>query len=199
MQREEYAQYYVNKETAWWKRVFDVQRPYRWHVKSLNLGFVIDAGCGLGRNLAHLGGHGVGVDINEHMIETARTRGLTAFTPKGFENSEFNRPDCFDSLLCAHVLEHVSADVGFEFLSNYLKNVKPGGKVVLITPQEKGYACDPTHVRFVGYAELEEMGRRLGLKSLSTYSFPFPRFVGKVFPHNEFIYIGEKPKNSAAK
>ena len=43
-------------EGAWWKRLLDVQRPYRWHVRRLRLGFVLDVGCGLGRNLIHLEG-----------------------------------------------------------------------------------------------------------------------------------------------
>jgi hypothetical protein len=28
-----------------------------------------------------------------------------------------------------------------------------------------------------------------------SYSFPFPRFVGRLFLHNEFVAVGRKPHN----
>ncbi|MGH3982953.1 MAG: hypothetical protein ACRDST_09810 [Pseudonocardiaceae bacterium] len=66
---------------ARWKRLLDVQAPYRWNLRRL-LGErrVLDVSCGIGRNLAHLGAGSVGVDHNRHSVRTCRDRGLTAFT-----------------------------------------------------------------------------------------------------------------------
>ena len=93
-------------EQRWIRRVIDVQAPYRWNLRRLDLGFVLDVGCGLGRNLGHVDGHGIGVDHNPHSVEVVRSRGMTAFTPEEFLASKFAVPGRFDSLLSAHVLEH---------------------------------------------------------------------------------------------
>jgi SAM-dependent methyltransferase len=100
-----------------WKQRLDVQRPYRWNVRRLNLGRVLDVGCGIGRNLAHLDGNAVGIDHNPTSVAKARERGLTAFTPEEFRSSRYNRSGAFDSLLLAHVvdfaeLEKLSREVG---------------------------------------------------------------------------------------
>src|SRR3954452_12417168 len=96
-------------ESVWWKRLLDVERPYRWYLQRLQLGFTLDVGCGVGRNLINLDGNGVGVDHNQTSVAEARSRGLTAMTPDDFAASEYARPGRFDTLLLAHVVEHMSA------------------------------------------------------------------------------------------
>src|SRR5207302_10671432 len=99
-----YAARLVTLEAVWWKRLLDVQAPLRWNLRRLEPGFTLDIGCGIGRNLLHLSGHSVGIDINEHCVRTATARRLTAITPSGFRQSaEYNRPDRFDAILPAHV------------------------------------------------------------------------------------------------
>ena len=63
-------------ERAWWRRLFDVQAPYRWNLRRLELGFTLDVGCGIGRNLLHFEGRGVGIDHNPASVDVARSRGL---------------------------------------------------------------------------------------------------------------------------
>ena len=82
-----YAQRLKSKETIWWKRLLDRQAPYRWKLQNLNLGLVLDVGCGLGRNLANLNGHGVGVDHNESCVAEARRRGFIALSTSEFPQS----------------------------------------------------------------------------------------------------------------
>src|SRR4029078_13312599 len=80
-------------ESVWWKRLLDVQRPYRWNLQRLQLGFTLDLGGGLGRTLVTLEGNGVGVDHNEASVAVATGRGLVAFTPEAFGASEYARAD----------------------------------------------------------------------------------------------------------
>jgi 2-polyprenyl-3-methyl-5-hydroxy-6-metoxy-1,4-benzoquinol methylase len=188
-----YADRLKKKETIWWKRLMDRQAPYRWKLQSLDLGFVLDVGCGLGRNLDNLGGHGVGVDHNEECVAEARRRGFVAFTASEFEKSEFAVSKRFDSLLLSHVLEHLTGDEGRQIITEYLRYIRrPGGKVVLITPQEVGYRSDPTHKTYLGLSDLARIANEAGLQVVHTASFPFPPWVGRyLFPYNENVLVSQ--------
>lgn len=187
-----YTRRLVEKETSWWKAILDVQRPYRWNLKRLNLGHVLEVGCGNGRNLKNLDGNAVGVDHNENSVATAKQRGYEAYTAGDF-CSKFKVGDrIFDSLLFAHVVEHMTPLQAELLIKEYLPYVRKGGKVVLITPQEAGYKSDPTHVAFCDLSTLSTIGKNLGLLELSIFSFPFPRIFGRWFKYNEFVYVGLK-------
>jgi 2-polyprenyl-3-methyl-5-hydroxy-6-metoxy-1,4-benzoquinol methylase len=133
------------------------------------------------------------VDPNPTSVAVARERGLEALTGAEFARSPHARPGAFDALLCAHVLEHMELAQAVALVGEYLPFVRPGGKVVLITPQEAGFASDPTHVAFTGPAELARVLAGNGLVPERSYSFPFPRMAGRVFPHNEFIVVARVP------
>lgn len=187
-----YAERLANLSGARWKRWLDVQAPYRWNLGRLGLGFTLDLGCGIGRNLDHLGGHGIGLDHNESAVAAARSRGLEAYTPEEFVGSGQAREARFDSLLCAHVLEHMRFEEAVELVGGHLHFVRPGGRVVLITPQEAGFRSDATHVEYMDFARLHGLLAAHGLEQERSYSFPFPRVAGRVFPHNEFVVVGRR-------
>jgi SAM-dependent methyltransferase len=187
-----YTNLLLMKESPRWKRIFDAQAPYRWHLRRLNLGFTLDIGCGLGRNLINLMGNGAGIDHNPHSVEIAKSRGLLAFTPAEFQESQFNNPDRFDSILLSHVAEHLGDGEAVSLLNAHLSVLKPGGRVVLICPQEFGYRSDPTHVQFVDFVKLRAIATQAGLIHLREYSYPFPRLFGHLFKHNEFVSICRK-------
>jgi SAM-dependent methyltransferase len=187
-----YAERLEARGGARWKRWLDVQAPYRWHLRSLGLGRVLDVGCGVGRNLLHLGGRGVGVDPNSRAVERARERGLVAYTPEAFASSTDAAPGAFDALLCAHVVEHMTFAEAARLLGGYLPYLRPGGRVVLITPQEAGFRSDPTHVEPFDFARLAALVAELGLAAERSYSFPLPRPAGRLFPHNEFVALARK-------
>ncbi len=189
---EPYAHRLQALERRWLARTFDVQRLYRRNIERLRLGFVLDVGCGLGRNLRHAGGTGVGIDIDDAAVATTRARGLTAFTPAGFSASEYARPEGFDSLLMAHVLEHLSPKEGQELLRQYLPFLRANGQLVLICPQEAGFRSDPTHVSFLGGQDLASLADRCEVSVVSVRSHPFPRPVGHIFPHNETVLVARK-------
>jgi SAM-dependent methyltransferase len=187
----EYSERLRALESVWWKKLLDVQRPYRWHVRGLDLGFVLDVGCGIGRNLTHLKGNGVGVDLDPSSVQACRERGLTAFTAEDFSKSPFAVAGRFDALLCAHVLEHMVRQDAVNLLKANLPYVKKAGKLVLITPQEAGFASDHTHVSFCGTDELRGIAQEAGIEPMRTYSFPLPRAAGRFFKYNEFVFVGK--------
>lgn len=180
------------KQSVWWKKLFDVQRPYRWNLRRLKPGFVLDIGCGLGRNLLHLKGNGVGVDHNPSSIEYARALGLMVFVTEEFQTSEFFVPERFDSILISHVAEHMTEDDVITMIKTHSFLLRKNGKVILITPQESGYRSDKTHVQFMNFGTLRNIVGKAGLTFTKKYSFPFPRAAGKVFKYNEFICVAEK-------
>ncbi|HKP13731.1 MAG TPA: class I SAM-dependent methyltransferase [Blastocatellia bacterium] len=187
-----YAARLATRGSAWWKRWLDVQAPYRWNLRRLQPGFTLDIGCGIGRNLLHLAGDGVGVDHNPHSVEMARARGLQAFTPAEFEASPFNAAGRFDSLLLSHVVEHMTEPEAIRLLESYLHALRAGGQVIQITPQESGYRTDPTHVEFMDFAALNRIACAVKIKPVKQFSFPFPRSFGRLFRYNEFVHVSLK-------
>jgi SAM-dependent methyltransferase len=190
---EEYAERLLRLQTAGWKRWLDVQAVFRWNLQRLVPGFTLEVGCGIGRNLANLSGRGVGVDTNEHCVRMARARGFAAFTPEDFRCSVYSQPRRFDALLLSHVAEHMTEDQVIVLLEEYRAFIRPAGLMILETPQEAGFRSDPTHVEWMDFERLHRIERRLGFQSERAYSYPFPRWAGRVFRYNEFVAVSRKP------
>jgi predicted SAM-dependent methyltransferase len=110
-----------------------------------------------------------------------------------FANTAVSAPESYDSILAAHLMEHLSPEEGRTIIGSYLPMLKHGGRVVFICPQERGYASDPTHVLFADFTVLEKLSNDLGLVVEKEQSFPFPRWAGKPFIYNEFHLIAVKP------
>jgi 2-polyprenyl-3-methyl-5-hydroxy-6-metoxy-1,4-benzoquinol methylase len=189
----EYANRLTTLESAWWKRLLHVQAPYRWNLRRQSLGVTLDVGCGVGRNLASLDPGSVGVDHNEESVRIARSRGHLALTVDQFLAGEHARPDFYDAILLAHVVEHMSADAATELLDLYLPFLRPGGKVFVICPQESGFASDDTHVTFTTGVDLMRLASDAGLVPDEWRSFPLPRWAGRMFRYNEFNVLATKP------
>ena len=178
--------------SARWKQLLNVQAPYRWNLRRLELGRTLDIGCGIGRNLANLA-DGVGVDHNPDSVGQARQSGLTAWTTAEWPRCEDAELQSFDTMLVAHVLEHMSTEQAGELLSDYVKYLRRQAKLVLICPQEAGFRSDDTHVRFLTGADLAELADQLGFQVTRNYSFPLPRFTGRAFRYNEFVVVAQRP------
>jgi 2-polyprenyl-3-methyl-5-hydroxy-6-metoxy-1,4-benzoquinol methylase len=188
-----YAEERLGAESVWWKRLFDVQRPYRSHLRRLELGLVLEIGCGIGRNLDHLRGSSVGVDHNRRAVEIAQERGLIAYTPEELRESIWATAGRFDSLLFSHVLEHMSAAQASALVREYVDLLRSGGRAVVMTPQEAGFRSDPTHVEYMDFEKVDAVMREADLRVERRYSFPLPRLAGAVFKYNEFVTIARKP------
>jgi len=189
---QDYAERLTRLQGRRWKKLLHVQAPWHANIAVMRLGRCLDVGCGNGRNLGHLPKGSVGVDHNAFSIRTARQAGCEAYTvDEFFADPALAAPGSFDSILAAHLVEHLLPAQAREIMASYLPMVRPGGRVVFITPQERGYASDATHVAFADFAALRELSDDLGLRVLSSHSFPFPRRAGKLFIYNEFHVIAE--------
>jgi len=156
---------------------------------------VLEVGCGIGRNLKSLktiGVDAVGVDHNVHSVKEANLRGFNALTIDEFNSVYAQQMEVFDSLLVAHVLEHMTKKAAVSLITDYLPLLKKQGRIIIITPQEKGFSSDPTHIEFMDFEKIETILAPLKLEISQKYSFPFPRSFGKLFTHNEFVVVAVK-------
>ncbi len=188
-----YADRLAKLQLRTWKARLRFGDPWGWNLRRLHPGFTLDVGCGVGRTLAHNKGNGVGVDHNAEAVAICRARGLRAFTPDQFEASEWAKPERFDSLLFAHVLEHIEPAGATALVARYLPYLRPGGQVIAITPQERGQASDATHVAFVDFDAAAEILSQAGLAVTRQRNFPLPRWFGRRFIYNEFVTVARHP------
>ena len=189
---ESYARRLERAQRVWWKRVLPVQLPYRWNLRRQQLGRTLDVGCGLGRNLTYLPAGSLGVDHNARAVDIARSRGLDAVTVEEFELTAGEQRGRFESILLAHIIEHLPPEDADALVASYLPYLRPGGKVFFVCPQERGYGSDPTHVWFAQAHDLEALCHRVGLQPVKSFSFPFPRSLGKAFIYNETCVLATR-------
>lgn len=189
---KEYTDLLVKEQLVWWKRLINVQAPYCWNIRRMDLGYTLDIGCGIGRNLSHLKNCSVGIDCNPYSVNVARQRGFAAFTNAEFDVSRYNAEDKFDSILFAHVAEHIGVEESVKLLKKYIMLLKPGGRLVVIVPQEAGYKHGPTHIEFIDFIKIRRIVEELNLIIVKEYSFPMPRIFGRIFTGNEFVSVSRK-------
>ena len=189
----EYAERLRRIQTIWWKRLLHVQAPYHWNLRRQGLGRTLDVGCGIGRNIGVLPAGSVGVDHNAESVALARSMGHEAYTVGEFMSGDLAVPGAFDGMLVAHVIEHMERSQAEQVLRDYLPFVRPGGRVFMVCPQERGYASDPTHVWFAQDFDLVDLAKTLGLEPERSFTFPFPRKAGKLFIYNEFCVTARVP------
>ena len=188
----EYTRRLLRAQGARWKKLLDVQAPYRWNLQRLRPGSTLEVGCGVGRNLSHLRGAGVGIDHNPYSLEVCRRAGLVAFTPEEFSRSPHDAPALFDTLLFSHLAEHMRFGEFVDLVRRHVYLLKTDGRIVVMTPQEAGFRSDPTHVEFFDFAKVRAAIEQVGFSPIREYSFPFPRLVGRIFRYNEFVSISRR-------
>lgn len=188
-----YAERLQSKQNKSWKRLLRAQAPYQWNLRRQQLGRTLDIGCGIGRNLVTLAPGSLGVDHNPDSVSRASNQGLRAVTDTEFFRSP-PKAESFDGILLAHVIEHMTHDDAINLLRRYLPFLRPGGKVFMICPQERGYASDPTHVAWTTGDDLIKIARALELEPREARSFPLPRRLGRLFTYNEFNLLAFKPR-----
>jgi SAM-dependent methyltransferase len=98
---------------------------------------VLDFGCGGGFILSRLRcAHKYGVEVNPSARDEAARNGLTVLSDLGeMKNASV------DVVISNHALEHVRDPLGE--LRRMRQTLKPGGRLVLVTPFERGSAWRP--------------------------------------------------------
>lgn len=188
-----YTDYLVGMQEQRLKRLIEPINPYRWNIRRLCKGRVLDVGCGIGRNMRYLNRpDAVGVDHNPHSVAVVVAAGRHACTPDAFHRDFAADREQFDTIVVAHVLEHLERPVGKEVLEEYLPYLRTGGRVIAICPQERCFAADPTHITYYDRRALADLMKEVGLKVMKESSFPFPRFMGRLFIYNEHVVIATK-------
>lgn len=188
-----YTKRLVRLQSQGFKKNLWFLNPYLWHIRRIIDGKTLEVGCGIGRVLNFAPDKIVGVDHNQASIDMCKARGFEAYTTEDFLKA-YKGKRVFSTLLLSHLLEHMTKKQACDLLMTYKDYLQDNAKIIAITPQEKGYQSDSTHVEMMDFSKLREIYTSCGIKSLKHYSFPFPRFMGTKFIYNEFVMIGRVAK-----
>jgi SAM-dependent methyltransferase len=177
MNPREYEIMFAREDAYWWYRgMRRVTRAFAPGLFTAAAGsWLLDAGCGAGRNLQDLeaaGGHAVGVDVSLRALRFARRRGPTPLVCGSIEALPF-RTGAFAGALSRDVLYMVPRE---EAAARELARVlEVGGTLVISSPAFR--ALSGAHDRAVGglrrhtVPELERLLAGAGLRvSRSTYA-----------------------------
>ena len=196
---EEYFHEIEGNTNRFLRKLLPTNLPYSLNLKFNHLGRTLEIGSGLGRNLSVLPQGSIGFEHNVNSADYCRTKlGLEVLGKEQFQEFKLNPSnlESFDSILISHVLEHVEAENQLALILESAPLLRTGGKLVLITPQERGYVSTDSHITWTDFDRLLELINSLpgewGL--LRKYSYPFPRLIGKIFTYNEFFVVAKKLK-----
>jgi len=118
---------------------------------------VLDLGSGRGTFLQLLRDHGIGaygVDLDERMVETARSRGLDVVSGDAAQHLEGLHDHAVDGLYARHLAEHILPGELVRILRLCRRVLAPGSPLVFVTPNPATLSVgahtfwlDPGHVR----------------------------------------------------
>jgi SAM-dependent methyltransferase len=149
---------------------------------------VLEIGSGFGRKQALLRRLGfakvAGVERNPAVAQAARDAGFDVADEAAFDPAQAEGR--YDLLVLAHIIEHMGPDDLLVFLERWLRVVRPGGRVLVVTPMPgKDFYLDFDHVKpylpqgfkdffGAGDAQVHTHGRRhLKLRDLRYRRSPF--------------------------
>ena len=117
----------------------------------------IDLGCGRGEwleILSHAGFSARGVDLDEGMLAVAREKRLAVEQMDALTALRAIPSGALAVVSAFHLIEHLSFDVVLEILIEARRTLRPGGIIILETPNPENpivslvnFHLDPTHVR----------------------------------------------------
>jgi 2-polyprenyl-3-methyl-5-hydroxy-6-metoxy-1,4-benzoquinol methylase len=142
---------------------------------------LLDVGCGAGERLEKMRGLGWtvhGIDFDEEAVGLAKAKGLDVSC--GTIPGIWFPPETFDVVTMNQVIEHVPDPI--ELLKECHRVLKPGGKVVLTTPNNKCWGHKlfgehwrglepPRHLYIFGPSSIEEILRRAGFDAALVRTF----------------------------
>lgn len=117
---------------------------------------LLDVGCNEGATLCDAYGLGVrtlrGIEVNPHILETARQRLAHVSDVEIFHGSADHLPlfsESMEVVTCLEVLEHVPAELRPNVISEISRVLVPRGRFILTVPASGLFSfLDPANIRF---------------------------------------------------
>jgi O-antigen chain-terminating methyltransferase len=152
-------------------------------------GEALDLGCGRGEWLGLMDGLGfnaVGVDLNQAMLNSCLEFGLKGLQGDALEYLA-NLPDGSQVVISAfHLIEHISFDQLQELVRQSLRVLKPGGLLILETPNSENirvatqsFYLDPTHLKPIPSLQLSFLTEYVGFKKNKVIRLQEEMFAGQ--------------------
>ena len=178
---------------------------------------VIDLGCGRGEWLELLRDEklvGIGVDLNEFMIDECANRDLEVVRGDAIEHLSMVRAESIGAITAFHLIEHLPFAKMFRLFTECARVLRPGGLCIFETPNPDNirigsnyFYSDPTHlhplpsaftefvVSFAGFSKVEvlPLHPNTDVVPLNDNPEPFDRFIHHlVFGAQDYAVIGRK-------
>ncbi len=113
-------------------------RNYRELLPADRAAALLDVACGTGDFCYYLQQAGYthvnGIDLSPEMVEACHARGLTSVLHGDVFDYLAAHPDTFELITAHHFIEHLTKPRIFDFLDAALIALRPGGRLVLTTP-----------------------------------------------------------------
>lgn len=139
------------------KERLQVYVPYLKKLKSDTSTYpVLDIGCGRGEMLEVLkqsGINGLGLDLNESMVNRAKKLGYNAIQQDALSFLMEQKGGSFAAVTGFHIVEHIPFDVLLKLLEECYRVLRPGGFIIFETPNPESihvgsfsFYFDPSHL-----------------------------------------------------
>ena len=127
---------------------------------------VLELGCGAQKTVPH----SIGIDRvpGGEKVEYLGITSVADVTADVTEELPFEESSA-DAIIARHILEHCVDLV--QTMKNWKKILKPGGKLIISSPDEnvtRGIALDPTHVHAFTKESIKSLAEVLGLQHISS-------------------------------
>ncbi|MBN2006825.1 MAG: class I SAM-dependent methyltransferase [Anaerolineae bacterium] len=113
------------------------QRVWQMYLGKVKPGRILDVGCGDGRRLAEMkkcGWDVLGLDLDPAAATFAHDTFGISVQVGTLEEANFPT-ETFDAVIASHVIEHIFDPISF--LTHCYEILKPGGRLVMVTPNSK--------------------------------------------------------------
>jgi len=134
---------------------------------------ILDLGCGRGELLMLLreeGLEGMGVDLNDEMVERSRAAGLKVERGDAISYLRSLPDSSVGAVTAIHVIEHIPLEANLALFEECARVLKPGGIAIFETPNPENIvvgACnfymDPTHLRPLHPSTMRYLAEARGL------------------------------------
>lgn len=118
---------------------------------------ILDIGCGRGELLSLLkenGYAGIGVDMNQEMVERATSLGFTAVYSDAATYLHSQKKEAFAAITGFHIVEHIPFEILIRIFSECYRALDRNGFVLFETPNPRSlsvgantFYIDPSHIR----------------------------------------------------